>query len=633
MSSSQRPLRIAAAAFLVLLVFLPLFTCHLHAARRGLSAAELASIRSVSDFSFSNDSKTLYLISNHEGARDVYAMDAATAVMTRLTQSAEPSRLQLSRDGNKLSYFSAETFHILDISTRKPAPLSEWKLEVDSYDWMPGGQSIIVAGRSHQRTDIWKVPLDGSAPIRLTETERDELLPQVSPDGKRLLFLRRSSDYFSENDLVIFDLETRAERVVVAQKGIVFAFYPFGAPFRWGPDGKSVYFLSARSGWDKVWRVDAAGGLPAVQVTQGDGEDRAFQVLADGSLLFVSNRGGIAVDWALWKQDPAGRTRKLFGGGGTVLGPKAATDGTVAFLATTPVQPAELFLLPSGGPAPGAARQLTRNLPASIARSTLVSATAVRFRTDEDAIVDAVLYVPPEATPEKRVPAIVALHGGPSMQDSLAWSPSRQILAQNGYVVISPNYRGSIGSGRAFEEADRLRIGDVDHTDVLMTARGLRNFPVVDRDRLGIFGTSYGGYLTNLTIGLAPGLFRAAVSWFGISDWPSLFAFEGLNPVVYNFLKNRMGLPHEHPGLHRQASPVTYVGSIEAPLLLVHGTKDRIVPPEQSRMLHSRLAELGKKSELILYEGEGHGWNRRENVEDAYNRMVEWFDRYLKSRQ
>jgi dipeptidyl aminopeptidase/acylaminoacyl peptidase len=416
-------------------------------------------------------------------------------------------------------------------------------------------------------------------------------------------------------------------KVVSEERGIIWIFSPYGSPIEWSPDGTRLYFLSARTGWNKIWSVNA-DGLDLQQETFGECDDRDFQVLTDQSIIFVSNRRR-KVEWSLWHQRRGNNPSFVFGDWGTVQAPVVSPDGKkFAFLFSTPAQPPEVYIFDR---TTAAARLISKNAPATLALH-VVPGRIFNFPS-HDREIEGILFVPPGVDSINKAPAIVKLHGGPSMHDGLSWNSQLQFLASRGYVVLAVNYTGSVGYGKAFEEADRYRIGHEDCDDVAAAARALQALPFVDAGRIGVCGSSYGGYLTNLVIGRYPDLFAAAVSWYGIADWFTNDAFPRLHPVVKYFFRDRMGDPEARKALYQFASPVTYAESVQTPLLLAHGDADTVVPIGQSEEFYKSLLARGAKVSYSVYKGEGHGWSMHATRVDAFGRMEKWFHEHLQGQR
>ncbi len=427
-----------------------------------------------------------------------------------------------------------------------------------------------------------------------------------------------SPEYFGLNRLMI------NERSVSQEKGIVWVFSPYAPPLIWAPDGERLYSISAESGWSKFYSIDRAGS-DRRQETFGAGDDRDLTVLSDGTIIFISNRSS-RVEWSIWMKKAGGEPSLLYGQNGLIKDLSISPDEKwIAFQSSTATSPFDIYALNRGT---GKVFQVTRNGGPELRRKAPTHEVVTYASNDRR--IEGILYKPKNLGPSGKYPAIIRLHGGPSMQDTLTWNRTDQYLASRGYVVLAINYTGSTGYGKGHEEDNFFRIGQDDCDDVAQAAAYLKTLPCVGDGRIGVMGSSYGGYLANLVIGRYPGLFSAAVSWFGISDWLTIFDFPRLHPFVRFFFWNRLGDSAEHSELYTKASPLTYADSIRTPLLLVHGDADIVVPIQQSEILYDRMKRSGKDVELITYKGEGHGWARKETRDDAYRRAAEWFDKHLR---
>lgn len=466
--------------------------------------------------------------------------------------------------------------------------------ELDSrWDIKPDGSDIIFGGKGY----IWS---------------------RVSVKGQQA-HIKKSPEMFGRNELYIDDHK------VLSEEGIVWIFSPYGSPLEWSPDGKRLYFLSARTGWTKIWSMQNDGtGLR--QETYGEGDDRDFKVLRNGSLVFVSNRNK-RMEWSLWMKPNGQKAKFLYGKDCLIRGVNVSADERkISFQYSTPVFPEELFIF---NMASRKAVQITHNAPPEL--NDLTFPEVVKYKSGSREI-EGMLFIRDSTVWDKTLPAIVLLHGGPSMHDGLSWGGMRQYLVSRGYAVFDINYAGSAGYGKTFEESDRYRIGIEDCDDAANAAFYLASLPQVDKSRIGVTGGSYGGYLTSLVIGRYPEVFAAAVDWFGITDWMTIW-IPRLHPVVKFFFRDRLGDSLEHKDLYRMSSPVTYAGVIKTPLMIVHGDSDFVVPYSQSVEFYDSLKAKGKTVEFIKYSNEGHGWERKETRLDALNKMTAWFDRYLKKEE
>jgi dipeptidyl aminopeptidase/acylaminoacyl peptidase len=227
-----------------------------------------------------------------------------------------------------------------------------------------------------------------------------------------------------------------------------------------------------------------------------------------------------------------------------------------------------------------------------------------------------------------RNPAIVIPHGGPTGQTQDGWSAFAAALASRGYVIIQPNFRGSTGYGEAFQKANHKDLGGGDLKDVVAAKRFLVASGYVDAARVGIFGGSYGGFMTLMAIGRAPDEFAAAVQFFGIINWRTMYRDQ--DELLKAYQRSLLGTPESDPKVYDAASPLTYIRAAKAPLLTLQGENDIRVPRGQAQEVNDILKAKGNTVETIYYPAEGHGFRKRENQQDSLRRMVEWFDRYLK---
>ncbi len=201
-------------------------------------------------------------------------------------------------------------------------------------------------------------------------------------------------------------------------------------------------------------------------------------------------------------------------------------------------------------------------------------------------------------------------------------------VTSRGYVVIQPNPRGSTGYGRAFQKANYQDLGGGDLKDELAAKQFLIDTGYVNAKRVGITGGSYGGFMTLMAIGRAPDPFAAAVEQYGIIDWRTMWQHE--DALLQAYQKTLLGSLDQYPKVYESSSPITYIGQVRAPLLVLQGENDIRVPVGQARQVVQALKARGNVVDAIYFPEEGHGFYKREHQQEALQRTVEWFDRYLK---
>ena len=245
--------------------------------------------------------------------------------------------------------------------------------------------------------------------------------------------------------------------------------------------------------------------------------------------------------------------------------------------------------------------------------------------------VEGTLWRPSAATGKrggKRVPTVIYPHGGPTWQAYRSFQPFKLLLAREGFAFLDVDFRGSTGYGRAFRQANHGEWGHADVHDLIDAGRWAAEQPWSD-GRLAVFGGSYGGYMVLCALVEEPAMFAAGVDLYGDSEIAESFR-HGDRPGRLDLLK-MMGTPDD-PALtevFRRGSPVYRAERIEAPLLLLHGRKDKRVVPLMTERMVEALEIEGKTHEVHWYDDEGHGWERRENRRDAFGRILRFLKTYV----
>jgi len=208
------------------------------------------------------------------------------------------------------------------------------------------------------------------------------------------------------------------------------------------------------------------------------------------------------------------------------------------------------------------------------------------------------------------------------------WNTDVTALVSRGYICIAPNVRGSTGYGMEFQKANYQDLGGGDLQDEVFATKFLIATGYVDARKVGITGGSYGGFMTLMAIGKAPEVWAAAVALYGIIDWKTMLKHS--DPMLQEYVKSLLGDPERDREVYERTSPIKYLGNARAPLLVLQGENDPRVPKEEAQQVADLLTKAGKVVDVKYYEGEGHGFAKRENQIDAITRTVAWLDKYLK---
>ena len=234
--------------------------------------------------------------------------------------------------------------------------------------------------------------------------------------------------------------------------------------------------------------------------------------------------------------------------------------------------------------------------------------------------------------PDKPAPTIVLIHGGPQARDHWAWNQEVQLFAAHGYAVFQPQFRGSLGFGKHFEEAGYGQWGKAMQADITAGVRYLIDHQIADPNRICIVGASYGGYAALWGLAQTPDLYKCGVSLAGVSDLEKELKLDSdisKSAVQREFARSRIGDPALMKTVFDSVSPLKHADQIKAPLLIVHGTLDERVPLSQGRQMYDRMRALHKDVQWIEFDKEGHSLWRVEDQRDYYDAVFELLERTI----
>ena len=399
------------------------------------------------------------------------------------------------------------------------------------------------------------------------------------------------------------------------------------------PDGKSLAFVSDRTGWIHVYviPIDATSESQARQLSKGDfGAGLGSWSPDSTKLAFHHSAAGNQMERfvdvatvATGAIEPVVTTR------GVNLDPLFAPDGRTLVYQRTDVENS-LDLYAVAARAGAAPVRLSDSMPSGLDKSDLVAPTFVSFPSRLDkAPVPSSLMLPKNLDRSKKHPAIVWIHGSGSDQNFLGWHPGSyrmyysvsQYLVQQGYIVLTPDYRGSSGYSRNWATGVHMGLGVNDTADVAGGADYLKTLPYVDADRIGVWGLSYGGFLTLQALNTDPLLWRCGIDVAGVVDWATYGA---------GYTTPRLGTPVENPDIYKISAPIYHMEKLARPLLVLHGTNDRNVQFRDSLRVIDTLLKLDKPFEMGVYPGEIHFFRRAHILRDAWRRAEAFFDAHLK---
>jgi len=521
---------------------------------------------------------------------------------------------------------------------------------VGSLQWSPDGKRLLfVAGRTDH--SIIGIYTEGSSSLKwiAPSFSRDES-PQWSGDGSRVVFVRRAGSGGEPDSLLvnkpvpwsIYTADTAEGKAVLLWKSPVTlrGSYPStdgGSNLHWAA-GNTIVFLSYVDGWPHLYSIDAggggavAGGGAAVLLTRGNYMCEHIRLSADRHwLTFSANAGDDPLDierrHAVMVGVDGGGFRVMTPGSGLEWTP-VLTGQTLALISATAQRPPLPAVMGMDGK--GFRVLCTDKLPSDFPLGRLVTPRQVTFQSEDGVIVHADLFEPAGGATGRR-PAIVYVHGGPPRQMLLGWHysdyysnayASNQYLASLGFVVLSVNYRLGIGYGYDFHHPPHAgAAGAAEYKDIRAAGLWLRRQRTVDSTRIGIYGGSYGGYLTALALARDSKLFAAGVDFHGVHNWLGQSSLETAfrdkyekAPDYDKALKTAWG-----------SSPVSSVAGWRSPVLIIQGDDDRNVRFNQSVDLINRLEKKGVPYETLTIVDDTHHWLKFSNAVTVYGAAADFF--------
>jgi dipeptidyl aminopeptidase/acylaminoacyl peptidase len=280
-----------------------------------------------------------------------------------------------------------------------------------------------------------------------------------------------------------------------------------------------------------------------------------------------------------------------------------------------------------GGAAP---KYLTHTLPKNF-DNALTMPEEVHYAGGGKLDIAAMLYKPRNAKAGVRGPAVLWIHGGPEGEDTFRFDPWAQYLAQSGYVVLEPNYRGSSGYGEKFRNLNVEDSGGGEMEDIAAGAQYLISQGLADPKRMAIGGGSHGGTMVGYAVTKYPDLFQAAIELYGVLDRSTFNERTNRNSAI-RWMMKMGGTPEEKPDVYRKANSLLDVSKIKTPLLVMHGEADPQVPPYESAQFVRALKQQGKVVYYFTYPGEGHGFTQRDHRLDAWRRQLAFLEKYIQPR-
>ena len=595
--------------------------------------------------------------------REIWVMDSDGSNKRKFTSSPINSwSPQWTPNGNlsflsrRKEHHSAIQVYVISTDGGEATILTNHKTGIGSYQWSPNGKWIAF----------------------LSKDEKSNEKKKLEKDGFDMIVMDQDHIY---TRLWIYNVKTGAYQKVFKQNLNV-------ASFTWTPDSRSIVFQGTdKTGSDRdllersIYRVKAPNGIPRkVLETTGKLGDMAISPNSNNlaflgaisyndpiaqSIYLIPLKGGMAkmltpdfkesfitLDWI----DDKTVLGKSYRGTKTVLstidikdrsleGVANQTDllipdeiitsvsyhretGKLVIVSNSQSNPNEIFIGEVGS---NTIKRLTYSNP-ELDDITLAKQETISWKSNDGLMIEGVLTYPLKYRKGKRYPLVLQIHGGPEGTSLDGWNTRAtypvQLLAANGFVVLEPNYRGSGGRGVAYSKADHDDLGGMEFEDVLAGIDQLIDDGLVNKNKVGTGGWSYGGYFSAWAATKHSDRFKASMVGAGLTN---MISFMGTTDIPYE-----MSIVHwnqwwfDNMELHWERSPLSHINNAKTPTLVIHGLRDERVHPEQGMQLWQALRIKGVETELVLYPREPHGLLERSHKLDYMDRLVGWYNKHVK---
>jgi dipeptidyl aminopeptidase/acylaminoacyl peptidase len=586
---------------------------------------------SVTGASFSADEKRILFSSNQSGIFNVYSVPVAGGAPAPVTTSAADStyavsyfphddRLLFTRDqgGNELNHL-----YVRGVDGQEKDLTPGAKLKASFFGWTPSGDAFWV--RTNERDpkffDLYRYDAKTYDRTLVYKDETGYSLGAISGDGRYVAFSKPITTAVQE--MYLWDAQSKAMKPLHQAK----AGYEAED---FDPASKALYYLTDDGGeFTRVRRYDiATGGHQDVEKADWDVMYTYFSRGGKYRVTGINDDGRTVIKLYDARTNTPVRLPSLPAGDITSVS-ISKSDARMAFYLSGDRSPSNLYVHEFGG---AEARRLTDTLNKEIDPADLVEAEVVRFKSFDGMVVPSIFYKPHQATASAKAPALVFVHGGPGGQTRKGYSALVQYLVNHGYVVLGINNRGSSGYGKTFFAADDKKHGKEPLWDCVEGRKYLAALPYVDKDRIGIIGGSYGGYMVLAAMAYHPEEFAVGVDIFGVANWVRTLEsipawWESQRLALYA----EIGHPVDDLAMLREVSPLFHADKIKRPLFVVQGANDpRVIKPESDDIV-AAVKKNGVPVEYVVFPDEGHGFSKRTNQIEAYGKIREFLDKYLKN--
>lgn len=633
-----------------------------------LSAMDVAKIKSVGSIVLSDDgSMAAYTLSvypdptreNRPANNQIHLLDVAQQASHPFVTRGSASQIAFRPGHKSLTFLNRlgddkkTTLYEIQLSGGEASPLFTFETSIRSYEWSPDGKQLAIIAAEKKEIQSTQVDLPYEPEVyeeNLTYARGYLLDPESgekemiglsghvsglhwSPDGQHVVVLSSPSpmvdDFYMKRRISFFGVDKlQIEKASVDHQAKL-------GSMAWSPDGKHLAFIAGAHINDpidgRLFVVSTEGGKPTNLKPDFKGKFEAIDWLNDETIEFIASEGVWSFLGSI-RSDGTGMKKVTQKEGPILHSFDRSAKGSYVMVADSPVHPAEVYLMKKGENKP---RRVTNHNP-WLEDRVFGKQEPFTYKARDGMEIEGLLIRPVNAEAGKRYPLVTVVHGGPEAHYSNGWltgySSPGQMAAGQDMAVFYPNYRGSTGRGLEFAMSSQADLAGKEFDDVVDGVDHLIEMGLVDKDKVGVTGGSYGGYATGWLCTKYTDRFAAGVMFVGISDNISKWGTSDIPEELYLVhARKRIWEDYE---FFLKRSPIYYADQAKTPLLIMAGKEDTRVHPSQSIELYRHIkTRTNTPVRLVLYPGEGHG-NRNATARYDYSlRATEWFSKYLKEKK
>ena len=605
-----------------------------------------------------NQRKLLYTLKG-----DIYVYDFEADNSKQLTKTPKnESSVEWTKDGQGVFYKYEKTYHIQNVTDGTHVQINSapgenevdyggslspdneyflfervdesghWKMHWA--DYVPETVQPKSSMRGIDSGIIGLIKTDGKAEPKWIKPDWKEKYRiysfDWSPDSKKVVVQLVSTDFHTRK-LFVYDVERDRWKEVWHEEDKKWIGGP-NLTVQWSPAGDKLLVASEKSGWNRLY-LNETGKKKSKTLTKGKWEVQEFHWVSDGKILFASNEKETSERHFYLLDVKSKKYKKLKTEAGYNSGVHISKDGsTLLYTHDNFGQPSDIYALSlEEGAEPV---RISNTIPDDYNGYGWTIPEIVEFKSHVDGkTILANLYKPGSFEKDKKYPTIFFIHGAGYMQNvKKSWTHYwrefmfNTLLNRAGYVVMDVDYRGSAGYGRDWRTDVYMHLGGRDLDDIISGVKWGVSEGFIDKERIGIYGGSYGGFMAIMALVMEPDVFAAGAGLRSVTDWENYYYS---NPY---YTAKRLGIPKDNKEAYIRSSPIHHTDNMKSPLLLLHGVLDNNVQFQDAAQLVQKLIDGGKKFDLMIYPKEAHSFKTPEAWTDEYRRIFDHMEKYVRNK-